>query len=155
MLIVLGAILLGLGWLAWSGRWRGWARIAVTPQMMITIVPGLGTVCLLGGLGTLAGGAAGGVLLGLGFLAMVAGIALFFWDPGWWGPRWFRERDRTAYELSVPLNAAVAASVHTDLGAQASEAVVRAEMGGAEPVARWRAHLVSDAHGHPSAMQRI
>lgn len=152
---IIGAILLGLSWFAWSGRWRGWARIAVAPQMMTTIIPAAGVVCLLGGLGTLVGGAVGGVLLTLGFLAAVAGIVLFFWDPDWWGPRWFRERDRTAYDLSVPLNAAVAGSVRRDLGAEASEAVVRAEMGGAEPLARWRAHLVSDEHGHPSAMQRV
>jgi hypothetical protein len=153
-LVVLGVILLAVAWLAWSGRWRGWAKIAVTPQMMTTMVPGLGTILLLGGLGSLAGGAASGVLIGLGFAAMAAAAVLFFWNPDWWGPRWFRERDRTAYDLSVPLNAAVAASVRPDPGDRASEAVVRAEMGGAEPLARWRAHLVTDEHGRPSAMQR-
>jgi hypothetical protein len=45
--------------------------------------------------------------------------------------------------------------VHTDLGAAASETVARAEMGDAAPLRRWRAHLVSDEHGRPSAMQRI
>ena len=76
-----------------------------------------------------------------------------FWDPDWWGPRWFRERDRE-FDLSVPINAAVAATVRSDPGAGSSEAVVHARLGH-EPLARWRAHLVSDEHSRPSAMQRI
>jgi hypothetical protein len=36
-----------------------------------------------------------------------------------------------------------------------SEVLARRRMGGGEPEARWRAHLVSDAHGRPSAMQRV
>jgi hypothetical protein len=38
---------------------------------------------------------------------------------------------------------------------ESSEAAARARMGGEEPSARWRAHLVSDDHGRPSALQRI
>ena len=54
----------------------------------------------------------------------------------------------------MPLNAAIASTVRTDPGAAASEAIVRARLG-QEPLARWRAHLVSDEHSRPSAMQRI
>jgi hypothetical protein len=88
----------------------------------------------------------------LGLLAGFAGLVIAMWDPGWYGPRWFRERS-TEYDLSVPLNAALASSVRSE-PAQSSDAVARARMGGREPGARWRAHLVSDAHGRPSAMQR-
>ena len=74
------------------------------------------------------------------------------WDPKWYGPAWYRERD-TTYDTSVPLNAAIAASVRTTPTAT-SQGVARAE-GRGEPLERWRAHLISDEHGHPSAMQRI
>lgn len=49
----------------------------------------------------------------------------------------------------------MAASVRTDPGEAASERVARRSMGDREPLARWRADLVSDEHGRPSAMQRI
>ena len=75
------------------------------------------------------------------------------WDPKWYGPAWYRERDST-YDVSVPINAAIAASVRTT-PAITSERAVREAVGGDEPLERWRAHLVSDEHGHPSAMQRI
>jgi hypothetical protein len=152
--ILLGLVLLGASWVCWTGRWRGWARIAVMPWMPITMLPGLGACLALAGVGGLLSGVAQGLCYGLAFALLFAGIVLGLWGPDWYGPRWFRERDRE-YDLSVPLNAAVAATVRTDPGAAASEARAREAMGGREPDARWRAHLVSDAHGHPSAMQRL
>jgi len=35
------------------------------------------------------------------------------------------------------------------------ERAVREAVGGDEPLERWRAHLITDEHGHPSAMQRV
>ena len=82
-------------------------------------------------------------------LALLAGIVIWMWDPKWYGPSWYRERDAT-YDTSVPLNAAIAASVRTTPTITSARAVGRDE-----PLERWRAHLISDEHGHPSAMQRI
>jgi hypothetical protein len=152
-LIVIGAALLAVSWLCWTGRWRAWAKIAMLPSIPITLGPGLGLCLLLAGIGTALGGGGTDVLIALGLLAGLAGAVLGFWDPSWYGPRWFRERD-TTFDPSVPVNAAIAASVRSEPG-EVSEAVARARMGHREPDARWRAHLVSDAHGRPSAMQRI
>lgn len=152
-LIAIGTGLLAIAWACWTGRWRAWARIAMLPSIPITLAPGLGLCLLLAGVGTLLDGGARDALIALGLLAGLVGAVLGFWDPSWYGPRWFRARDKT-YDLSVPLNAAIAASVRTEPG-EASEAVARARMGHREPEQRWRAHLVSDAHGRPSAMQRI
>jgi hypothetical protein len=151
--IAVGALLLVVSWLCWTGRWRGWSRIAVLPSMPITVAPGLGLCLLLAGIGGLAPEGVRGVFYAPALLAATAGIVLVLWEPAWWGPRWFRERD-AEFDLSVPLNAAVASTVRTDPGAASSEAVVRARLG-QEPLARWRAHLVSDEHSRPSAMQRI
>ncbi|HMJ95543.1 MAG TPA: hypothetical protein VK486_06805 [Thermoleophilaceae bacterium] len=150
--IVAGTALLVVSWLCWTGRWRAWSRIAVLPSMPITLAPAVGLCLLLVGIGDLAEGARG-AFYAPALLAATAGIVLVLWDPDWWGPRWFRERDRE-FDLSVPINAAVAATVRSDPGAASSEAVVRARLG-QEPLARWRAHLVSGEHSRPSAMQRI
>lgn len=152
-LIAIGAGLLAVSWMCWTGRWRAWSRIAMLPSVPITLAPGLGLCLLLAGIGLLLPPGARDVLLGLGFLAVVAGFVLGMWDPKWYGPRWFRERDMS-YDLSVPLNAAIATSVRSK-PAESSDALARARMGGREPDARWRAHLISDEHGRPSAMQRI
>jgi hypothetical protein len=151
--IAVGTCLLVVSWLCWSGRWRAWSRIAVLPSMPITLAPGLGLCLLLAGIGGLAPEGVRGAFYAPALLAATAGIVLALWEPGWWGPRWFRQRDRE-FDLSVPINAAIASTVGTDSGAASSEAVVRARLG-QEPLARWRAHLVSDEHSRPSAMQRI
>jgi len=153
-LIVLGGLLLGVAWMCWTGRWKAWSRIAMLPTMPISAVPGLGICLLFSGLGLLSPSLVSDILFSLGFVASLSGFAIAMWDPAWYGPSWFRERDKE-YDLSVPMNAAIAASVRTELGHTASEAVARSHMGGREPEATWRAHLVSDEHGRPSAMQRI
>jgi hypothetical protein len=152
-LIVLGGMLLGVAWMCWTGRWKAWSRIAMLPAMPIAAAPGLGLCLLFAGLALLLPSPVSDILLGLGIVASLAGFAIAIWNPRWYGPRWFRERG-DEYDLSVPLNAAIATSVRTELGHRASEAVARSHMGGREPDASWRAHLVSDEHGRPSAMQR-
>jgi len=148
-LIVIGVALLAISWTCWSGRWRAWSKIAMLPALPIAIGPFLGACLLLCGIGTLTGVEA---LYAPALLLGAVGLVLGLWSPGWYGPRWFRERS-TEYDLSVPLNAAIASSVRST-PAQSSDAVARSHMGGREPDARWRAHLVSDEHGRPSAMQR-
>jgi hypothetical protein len=152
VLVLLGGALLGVAWVCWTGRWRGWAKIAMLPAMPIAAVPGLGLCLLLAGLAGPAPSPLSGVLIGIGVLASLAGLVIAMWDPDWYGPRWFRERDR-AFDPTVPVNAAVAASVRP-APRESSEAVARARMRGEAPAERWRAHLVSDEHGRPSALQR-
>ena len=151
--IAVGICLLVVSWLCWSGRWRGWSRIAVLPSLPITLAPALGLCFVLLGIGDLVSDGASGAFYAPAFLVATAGIVLVLWDPGWWGPRWFRDRDRE-FDVSVPINAAIASTVRTDPAFGSSEAIVRARLGH-EPLARWRAHLVSDDHSRPSAMQRI
>ncbi len=151
--IAVGIALLAISWMCWTGRWRAWSRIAMLPSIPITLAPALGLCLLLIGVGDLVPAGARGAFYAPALLIATAGIVLALWDPDWWGPRWFRERNRD-YDLSVPLNAAIATTVRSDLGAASSEALVRARLE-QEPLARWRAHLVSDEHSRPSAMQRI
>jgi hypothetical protein len=151
--IAIGTGLLVVSWMCWTGRWRAWSKIAVLPSAPITLAPAVGLCMVLIGAGPLLGGGWRGACFALALLVSTVGIVLAMWDPSWYGPRWFRERD-TTFDPLVPLNAAIAATVRTEPGEE-SEAVARARMGGGEPDERWRAHLVSDAHGRPSAMQRI
>jgi hypothetical protein len=151
--IAIGIGLLAIAWMCWTGRWRAWSRIAMLPSVPITVVPGLGVCCVLLGIGGLLDGGLRDACFALALLASLAGVVLGVWDASWYGPRWYRERDKT-YDLSVPINAAMAASVSTEPG-EVSEAAARSRMGWREPDERWRAHLVSDAYGRPSAMQRI
>jgi hypothetical protein len=152
--ISIGLVLLAVSWMCWTGRWRAWSRLATLPAFPIALAPGLGLCFVLAGIGELLPSGPRGVLFALALLSAAAGIVIGVWDPDWYGPRWYRERDRS-FDVSVPLNAAIAATAPMELGGAASGAVARAAMGGGEPLARWRAHLVSDVHGRPSAMQRI
>lgn len=149
LLIAAGVVMLAVGWLCWSGRWRGWAKIAMLPLAPITALPAVGILFIVMGLLDVVGEPVRVILGVLTFFALVAGLVIWVWDPAWFGPRWYRERD-TSYDLSVPLNAAMAASVRTVPGVSSEQAAGRGE-----PLERWRAHLISDEHGHPSAMQRI
>jgi hypothetical protein len=151
--ILIGLALLAVAWVCWTGRWRGWAKVTVMPQMPITLLPAVAAMFVLLGVAELVEQPLRGICFALVFVVLVTGFVLAMWGPEWYGPRWYRERDRD-YDLSVALNAAIAASVRTDPGPNASEAVARERMSGREPDARWGAYLVTDAHGRPSAMQR-
>lgn len=153
ILIVIGLLGLAVAWACWTGRWRWWAKVAVMPQMAITLLPAVSAMFVLLGIGGVAGQPVRGICFALIFVLVVPGFVLAMWGPEWYGPRWYRERDRD-YDLSIALNAAVAASVRTDPGADASESVARRVMGGRDPEERWAAYLASDAYGRPSAMQR-
>jgi hypothetical protein len=153
LLIAIGLVLLAVTWMCWSGRWRAWSKIAMLPLAPITALPAIGLMFIAIGAGELLPAPLRGILYAVTFLALLAGLVIWMWDPKWYGPAWYRERD-TTYDLSVPINAAIAASVRTT-PTITSERAVREAVGADEPLERWRAHLVSDEHGHPSAMQRI
>ena len=123
------------------------------PLAPITLQPAVGILLITMGAWDLLPAGGQGILAALTFLALAAAFVIWVWDPKWYGPAWYRERD-TTYDVSVPLNAAIATSVRTT-PAITSERAVREATGGGEPLDRWRAHLVSDEHGHPSAMQRV
>lgn len=152
-LIASGVVMLAVTWMCWSAGWRGWSRIATLPLAPITALPAIGVMFVAMGAGELLPSPLKGILYAVTFLALLAGAVIWMWDPEWHGPAWYRERD-TTYDLSVPINAAIAASVRTT-PTISSEQAVREAVGGDEPLERWRAHLVGDEHGHPSAMQRI
>ena len=139
--IAIGLVLLALAWLCWTGRWRAWSRIAMLPLMPITALPAVGIVLIAAGVGDLAGPPVSGVVYAVALAAALAGIVLWLWDPKWYGPAWYRERD-TTYDLSVPLNAAIATTVRTPV-ADSSDAAARSAAGPGPPLDRWRAHLVS------------
>lgn len=98
-LLVVGAGLLAASWLAWSGRWRGWAKDFVLGTWPVTLLPGLGGIAAGVGLAELSlatdttlGAVVGIVSLALGGVALAAGTVLGFWEPEWFGPGWYRER---------------------------------------------------------------
>lgn len=152
---VLGLGLLAAAWACWSGRWKAWSRIAVLPAAPIALAPGLGLCFLLAGIGAVLEPGPRDVLFAFALLAAALGCLIAVWGPSWYGPRWYRDRDRT-FDPLVPLNAAVA-SVGGGGGRTqpSSEAIAKELCSGRVPISRWRAHLVSDAWGRTSAMQRI
>jgi hypothetical protein len=110
--IAIGLLLLAVAWACWSGRWRAWSRIAVFPLMPLTMLPAVGVMFVAMGGGGLLPSPLEGILYGIATLVVLAAFVLVMWDPKWYGPAWYRERDAT-YDLSVPINAAIAASVRT------------------------------------------
>lgn len=153
-LIAGGTALLVAAAVAVSGRWRGWARDLAGGPMTITLLPAGGLMLVVLGLAPVLPGGLRDLLFAATLLALLAGFVLFLWQPDWLGPRWYRQRDRSALHQSVPLNAAILSAVKPDLGASSSEATAYRMFAGEQPASRWRAHLVSDRHGRPSAMQR-
>lgn len=111
--ILLGLALLSYAWLCWTGRVRGWAEERhITGQiprgLNIALLPGVGLGFLGGGVGyalfiiwpSSPVAALIGALIGL--LAVLAffptSIVLAYWDPDWYGPRWYREVKRAFAE---------------------------------------------------------
>ncbi|MEJ2866316.1 hypothetical protein WCD74_00980 [Actinomycetospora sp. OC33-EN08] len=96
--LVGGLVLLGVGGLAWSGFWRGWAspvsaRSARPARSApITVVPGVGVFLVTLGVLPLLVHLLGNVLVLVGFLAAIGSWLVLLSEPPWWGPRWWRER---------------------------------------------------------------
>jgi len=77
-LVLVGALLLGVAWVCWTGRWRRWASIAMLPMMPIAAAPGLGLCFVLGGLAGPLPSPLSGVCIGVGLLA----LAISVWRMG-------------------------------------------------------------------------
>lgn len=89
-----GLVLLAFATVCWSGRWRRWVRWEgpdYSRWIPITLLPGLGLLAVAYGISPLLPQAANGAVGGVGMLAALAGFVLMFWEPEWYGPRWFRE----------------------------------------------------------------
>ena len=95
--------LLGLAgtWLAWTGRWRTAGRSVIAPNWAWTALPSTALIVLGYGMQPLAGDA----VYYVAFPVAVVSFVMLFWDPDWYGPRWWRERDETEMDLRAPDNA--------------------------------------------------
>jgi hypothetical protein len=108
--VLIGLGLLALGAAAWTGAWRRWAAWDGPPayNAPITVVPGLGLMCVAAGLDY--GGHGWAPLNALGGIGLVGGLVLYLWRPRWWGPRWYRQRrERGEVRLDLALSANVLA----------------------------------------------
>jgi hypothetical protein len=148
--IVIGVACLAGTALVWSGRLPGPGKALLTPNWAWTALPVLCFVTLSYGIDGGEAGAATTVALPL----VLIGFALLVWQPSWFGPRWWRERDTADLGQHYGPNAALLAVSKPGLGDAGSLASVEREMAPEQPLAKVRAGLVTDRHGHPSAAQR-
>jgi hypothetical protein len=147
LMLLAGTGLLAIAGLAWSGRWRAWARrFLIGPTMPVTLVPGLGIGLVGGGLSEATGSDTAGAL---GLLGLVVGAVLCFWSPQWFGPRWLREARRAgiAPDLSDPLTALSVAALAP--GAAQSPPHVAEHFHGS-PQESWNATWVQHEDGGPA-----
>jgi hypothetical protein len=94
LLIGFGVVLLAVSWLCWSGRWRGWTDLAALPLAPVTAAPAVGLLFIAMGAGEFLPAVARGVLNAVTFAALVVGSVIWVWDPKWFGPAWYRDRDQ-------------------------------------------------------------
>ncbi len=155
---LLGAGVLAHAVLCWTGRLRGWTRRAWWDQWVLGFAPGLGALVLGVGLlrlfGKPVGPVIGSVLVLAGFVLLVPGMVYVFFEPRWWGPRWFRRlsaRERRP-DIRDPLTALMVAG---SAGPRCSswKDAARAATAYGPVTGRWRAGHVYDpdtrdrAHG--------
>lgn len=70
-------------------------------------------------------------------------MIMHFFEPRWWGPRWYRERDLNRLDLRDPYTALLKAAATPSLGERSSKAVeARLETG--PRLARWRVAWVPE-----------
>jgi hypothetical protein len=150
VMLAVGAALVAAGALAWSGRWRSAGKDLMHPNWSFVLLPGLGVLVIGMGLEPLLGNAA----LGPALLLFMLSFVLFFWQPDWFGPRWWRERDRTDLGLDHGPNAMLAYFLKPGLGERGSLVTAERTMAPETPLAKLRAALVDERYGKPSAAQR-
>jgi hypothetical protein len=137
--------------LAWSGRWSRWSQQVLAP-FPITIVPSVGAGSLGSGLAALGVTSSTSPLGMACFVVMLACFVMFLVTPRWWGPRWYRERDRDAEpDLGDPISALVMAGVRATAPAdeRASRSVAPADLGPA--LKTWKGSWIAGDESRPAA----
>src|SRR5215813_7958193 len=122
---VLGLAGLAGTWFAWTGRWRAAGHSVIAPNWAWTALPGMALILLDYSLQPLLGDAVGSVIAALALGSFV----MLFWNPKWYGPRWWRERDTAEMDLMAPDNAYLVA-LGPGLGPDASIHQAERMMGG-------------------------
>lgn len=148
--VLAGLACLAGSWAVWSGHYKAAGKDLLHPNWAWTVVPALAAVLLAYGLEPLLGDVASWVF---GVLALLA-FALFFWQPDWFGPRWWRERDRSDLGQEWGTNALLLGLTKPGMGDSGSLSQALAMMAPEEPSTRMRGALVTARHGRPSAGQR-
>lgn len=148
---LVGVALLVLGALAWSGRWRSWAKDHTRGPAVLGIAPGTGLLLVGYALyGSLPTEVVATVTVA-GLVGATAGWVLYVWEPAWWGPRWWRGRRRDPMaDRTVAGAVAMAALPDPE---RDSEQLARQARRPAEPLHRRAAMLHDPALGRPSGIQ--
>jgi len=151
VMVVLGLAGVVAAGLAWTGRWRAWSRRVLTGPLVfpITLLPGLGLALIGLGLGQAGVVRSTSPVPGVGALCAVVGMILYFWSPGWFGPRWLRREraDGIEPDLSEPLTALSYAALAPVAGRPSSAEQALARSGGGEVLERWTATWVVHEDG--------
>jgi len=93
-LLIFGIVLLVISGVVWSGLVK--PPLEFGPDMANvawTVMPTGGILFCVAALSVMRVIPEGSPLGPLAFVLAVVGIVLYFWDPPWWGPRWYRERE--------------------------------------------------------------
>lgn len=143
--------MLGIGILAWSGRWRGWVSAPALPAAAISFIPGFGILLLAVGISRVSPPAVGAVLFILSAPALPAGFILSLWNPDWFGPRWYREHKR-AFGDWGPADPAWIEEDRRRPGESSIEATERHFFSGRPPPPCKGARLVTDPGERLSAL---
>lgn len=86
-------MLFAASYLAWTGRWRGWAFRGGGLPAPLWAFPAAGLLLVLAGLDRLGAVSSNSPVGGLVLVLMVTGLALGLWGSRRIGPRWWRELD--------------------------------------------------------------
>ena len=93
--ILVGLVLVAVGWLCWRGTWRWWVGESRADNWIVTGLPATGIGAIALGMGALA---AGGEPVSLWLLAGpgLTGVVVSFFRPAWSLPPWYEEHSRDA-----------------------------------------------------------
>lgn len=99
--IVAGLIVLAASAAAWKGYWRGWTRTFITAHLPlpVTLLPVFGLLLIAFPLND-TNVPGGRILAGIALVLVPFAVVLMLWNPGWWGPRWFREMKSSGKEVA-------------------------------------------------------
>jgi hypothetical protein len=136
-------------WAVWTGRFKAAGKDLLHPNWAWTALPVLAGVFGAYALEPVLGNVANA----LGFVVVLVGFVMFLWQPSWFGPRWWRERDPADLGPEWGPNAALLAT-GPGLGPAGSLPEAMRRMEPEQPAVKLRAGLVTERHGRPSAAQR-
>lgn len=146
--VAFGLLFVSSSIMAWTGKWRFWAKSQFSGHIVLTMLPILGLLLVSFGLDDLGEHRIAPAIGAIGILLAFPSMLFFIWTPRWFGPRWWRELEQDPRDDKQISDVVAITGPPPE---RHSERLARADREHVQPLSVRRVAVYDPAFGKPSA----